>query len=309
MNDALVSASLRRLQVFLAVCETMHVGRAAERLNIAQPALSQQIKGLEHAVGAPLFHRRKRGIDLTEAGHVCRREARRLLAAHDALIHQVQRAARGEVGRLNLGYVGSAMFQQQFPSQLKTMRDNAPDVEIVLTEGSVAELCRALDAGELDAALARGPFRVGPGIKRQLHSRQDLVVIMAPDHPMRMHDAIPTADLALHPMVGLPDTDEVGIMQIISEHAATAGIVLNVQWRASDIGSVVGLVAAGLGFSVVPRETAALARAGVISRPLAVAPVKTELWLLWHEDRVTPALERFFSTAKEPKRRSPDRNG
>ncbi|MDE1149838.1 MAG: LysR substrate-binding domain-containing protein [Azospirillaceae bacterium] len=302
MDNLLTTVSLRRLQVFLAVCETLHMARAAERLGVAQPALSQQIAALEAALGVRLFNRRKRGIDLTAAGAACRAEAERLLAAHAGAIDTVRRTARGEAGRLSLGYVASSLMERDFPAQLKVMRDRYPDVELALREGGVAALLDALERGELDAALVRAPVTVNRPLVHQVHSSQDLVAILPKGHPLAELEAVPITRLAGEALVGFDDPEDVGIMRVVSDLAATAGTSLQMKWRVSAIGSVLGLVAAGMGYGIVPRNIALLAGAEIVVRPLADTHARAELWLLWHEQRRSPTLARFLAVTGESTR-------
>ncbi|HEV3431884.1 MAG TPA: LysR substrate-binding domain-containing protein [Paraburkholderia sp.] len=297
MDSLLTSASLRRLQVFLAVCETLHMARAADQLGVAQPALSQQIKGLEEALGVRLFNRRKRGIDLTTAGESFRAEAQKLLALHQQAIDAVRRTARGEMGRLALGYVPSAMFERSFPLQLRAMREQHPNVELTLRDDSLGELCKALVAGEIDVALVRAPVPEGLPLKHRVHSTQELVVILPADHTLAALERIPLARLVAEPMIGFPDPENVGIMNVVANLAAKAGVTLEQKWRVADVGSILGLVAAGLGFGIVPQNFAQLAGPEIVSRPLAGRTPRAELWLVWHEEKETPALKRFLAIA------------
>ncbi|AYD03836.1 LysR substrate-binding domain-containing protein [Neorhizobium sp. NCHU2750] len=300
MDHSLSAVSLRRLQVFLTVCETLHMARAAERLGVAQPALSQQIAALEDALGAKLFHRYGRGIELTAAGHACRAEAEKLLAFHQSAIDSVRRTARGDTGRIALGYVGSSMFTHEFPAQLKAMRESAPGVEFVLREGGIAIQLVGLQAGDLDAALVRGPVVVQPPLRYRLHSRQELVVILPGDHPLAEWPEIPIEKLASESMIGFRDTDNVGIGSVVSKLAEAKGCKLEVKWRVTEIGSILGLVAAGLGYGIVPKEVASYTSHRIVMRPLAEPGANTELWLVWNEQKETPALSRFLDIAVPP---------
>jgi DNA-binding transcriptional LysR family regulator len=294
MNDLLSTASLRRLQVFLVVSETLHMGRAAEQLDIAQPALSQQIRGLETALGVRLFNRRKRGIDLTAAGEACRTEALRLLALHGGIIETVRRTARGEMGRIAMGYVGSSMFEPEFPAQLRQMREMHPGVELQLREASVATLLALLGAGELDLALIRAPAPIPSQLTYRVHSKHKLAVILSAAHPLARLKRVPISRLASEPMIGYPDADNVGIMGVVQNLARAAGVTVETKWRVSEIGSVLGLVAAGLGYGVVSENIATLAGPEIATRPLADPNARADLWLVWNEQRMTPALSQFL---------------
>lgn len=295
MDALLTSASLRRLQVFLAVCETLHMARAAEQLGVAQPALSQQIKGLEAALGVRLFNRRKRGIDLTTAGESFRADAQKLLALHGQAIDTVRRTARGEMGRLAIGYVPSAMFERSFPLQLRTMREQHPNVELILRDGNLGELSRALLDGEIDVALVRAPVPEDLPLRHRVHSTQELMVILPAGHALAALDRVPLTRLVAEPMIGFPDPENVGIMHIVANLAAKRGVTLEQKWRVADVGSILGLVAAGLGFGIVPRNFAQLTGPEIVARPLAGRTPRAELRLVWHSERQVPALNRFLA--------------
>lgn len=192
------------------------------------------------------------------------------------------------------------MFTDEFPAQLKAMRESAPDVEFILREGGIAMQLAGLEAGELDAALVRAPVVVHPPLRYRLHSRQDLVVILPGDHPLAELPEIPIKKLASESMIGFRDTDDVGIGNVVSQLARSAGCKLEVKWRVTEIGSILGLVAAGLGYGIVPRVVALYTNHRIIMRPLAEPGASTELWLVWNEQKETPALGRFLDIAVPP---------
>jgi DNA-binding transcriptional LysR family regulator len=293
MESLLLSVSLRRLQVFLSVCETLHMARAAERLGVTQPALSQQIRSLEQALGARLFHRRKRGIDLTSAGRICRAEAEKLLALHARTIETVRRTARGEMGRINLGYVASVMFGQRFPAQLKAVHETFPDIELSLRQTNLPALLAALEAGDLDVVLVWAPVALALPLVHRVHSRQDLVIALPREHPLAQLAKIPISRLAHDAMIGISGPDDIGVMQVAAQLAARAGVTLHVKWQAPEFGSLLGLVAAGLGYGIVPQNVARLAGPEIVSRPLEEPGAHAEYWLVWDEQTATPALHKF----------------
>lgn len=299
MDDSLGTVSLRRLQVFLTVSETLHVARAAERMGITQPALSQQIQALERALAVRLFHRRKRGIELTEAGRACRLEAQRLLAAHGALIDTVQRTARGETGRINLGHVGSVVFGQRFPQQLKTMQQRLPDVKLSLRQANLAELLPAVRTGDLDIALVSAPAHLDVPLAHCVHSRQDLVVALPRNHPLVESNEISVERLAEEPMIGLQGSDDVGVSRVVSQFAAAAGVQLRIEWQVPEVNGVLGLVAAGLGYGIVPQDLTRLAGGDIAFRALAAPAPHIDYLLVWNELRVSPALRQFLDLVAE----------
>ncbi|MEE7441905.1 LysR family transcriptional regulator [Methylobacterium oryzae] len=296
--DDLVVASLRRLRAFLIVCETLHLGRAAERIGIAQPALSQQIRGLEEGLGVRLFHRRKRGIDLTAAGEAYRIEANKLLRLHADAAEEARRVARGEMGRLAVGYVASAMFEERFPETLRALHQGLPDLRIALREDGISELLRALVNGEFDVVLVRAPLVLPDECRHLLGARQRLVAVLPERHPLARKQSLSMAELAGEPMVGFNDPDDRGIMRVASDLAASSNLVMDVRWRVSGVTGVLGLAAAGQGFGIVAESSACVSLPGVCYRPLSDPEATAELWYVWRPDRLTPALDHFLAIVR-----------
>ncbi|MFF9550778.1 LysR family transcriptional regulator [Methylobacterium fujisawaense] len=301
--DDLVVASLRRLRAFLVVCETLHLGRAAERIGIAQPALSQQIRGLEEGLGVRLFHRRKRGIDLTSAGEAYRIEAVKLLRLHAEAAEEARRVARGEMGRLAVGYVASAMFEPRFPETLRALHHALPDLRIALREDGITELLATLMNGEFDVVLIRAPVSLPTECRHLLGARQRLVAVLPERHPLSVKAELSISELAGDPMVGFNDPDDRGIMRIASNLAATSGRALDVRWRVSGVTGILGLAAAGQGFGIVAESSACVTLPGVCYRPLSDLGAVAELWYVWRPDRLTPATEHLLAMVRA---RQPD---
>ena len=297
--DNLAAASLRRLRAFLVVCETMHVGQAAERLGIAQPALSQQIRGLETGLGVRLFHRRKRAIDLTAAGKVYRAEAAKLLRLHAEAAEEARGVAQGELGTLAVGYVASAMFEDCFLVTLSAMHVALPDLRIALREDGITELMRGLVDGGFDLVLLRAPIPLPPGCWHMVCARQRLAAVLPASHRLAGRPRVSMSDLAGEPMVGFNDREDRGTMRIAAELAALSGYELRVEWRVSAITGVLGLVAAGQGFGIVPESTGRLALPGVCFRSLDDEGAMAELWYVWRADRVSPALGHMLATVRD----------
>jgi DNA-binding transcriptional LysR family regulator len=183
------------------------------------------------------------------------------------------------------------------PAQLKRMREAYPDIALTLRENNVANLLADVLAGSVDAALVRAPAPLAAPLTYRTHSSQALVAVLPKDHPLAQHRALALAQLAPTPMIGLPDTDSAGIMLIAARLAAACGATLNIAWKVSDVGSALGLVAAGLGYAIVPQGLAQMAGHQVATRPLTDAGAVSELWLAWHSQRITPALQRFLDLA------------
>lgn len=298
-RPSLISVSLRKIHTFSIVCDTMHMARAAERLGISQPSLSEQIQGLEQALGFRLFHRRRRAIDLTEAGQQLLIEARALLQAHHDMLERVGRIARGEMGRLAIGHVGSAMFVRPLAGQLKAMRKRFPGVDMRLREAGSRRLLEALAAGDLDLVLLRAPLKLPAYLRHRVHSSQKLVVVMPPGHVLAGSRGIHLSQLAAHVLVDYAEDDQtIGITPMVRELAQQSGVELQVSWRVTTVGSVLGLVASGEGIGIVPDHAALRASRSVVARVLK-PPVNSELWLVWHQDRETPTVRQFLAIVGE----------
>ena len=149
---------LRHLRYFLAVAEELHFHRAAARLHISQPPLSQQIRALERELGVTLLERNRRRVTLTTAGEGFRDDARAILAAVDRAADKARSVARGSLGTLSIGFVGSAMFSPVLPEMLREFRAGHPDVELLLRELPTVAQIHAIVAGELDLGVIRGPM-------------------------------------------------------------------------------------------------------------------------------------------------------
>lgn len=298
-----MSPSLRRLRYFLVVSRSLHVGRAAEELGIAQPALSQQIKALEQELGVRLFHRRKRGIDLTAAGEAYRDEVERLLAQHEQAADVARRTARGEMGSIAMGYVGSAMFEPEFPELLRNLHEHWPQLRLNLREARIEDQLRELDEGSLDLAVLRAPATLSDARHRRLRgSQRPLMAALPEGHRLLARRKIRIAELADEPMISFTDPADVAIMRVASDLAAKAGVTLSVRWRVSEAASVLGLVAAGMGYGIVPAAVARFNLPGVAFRDIADAGAVAELWYVWRHDRETPALRRVLSQIRQGSR-------
>ena len=187
---------LRHIRYFLAVAEEGNFTRAARRLGIGQPPLSQQIRDLEAEIGARLFHRIPQGAELTEAGEAFRIRVRDLPHLAEAAIHAAQRAGRGETGALRVGFTGSAAFNPIVPSVIRSYRRRYPDVDLSLREGNSIDLVAALRDDMLDAAFLRPDAVDLAGIAVHDLDDEPLVAALPAAHPAASQAALPLASLA-----------------------------------------------------------------------------------------------------------------
>lgn len=287
---------LRHLRYFVAVAEELHFHRAAERLHISQPPLSQQVRALEAELGVQLLERNRRSVSLTAAGAVFLREAREILASVDAATEAARSVARGEAGRLALGFVGSAMHGA-LPGVLRAHRRAYPKVQLVLTELPTAGQLEALMAGRIDAGVIRPPVREA-GLAFETIATEPFVVALPEDHPLASRDEVALAELVEEPFVLLARREAPGLHESLGRAMADAGGVPAVVQEAREMQTVVGLVAAGLGVSLVPASVGDDAHRGVAYRPVAGVAPTVELALAWRPEDRSPVLAAFLETAR-----------
>lgn len=244
---------LRHLRYFLAVAEEGNFTRAAARVGIAQPPLSQQIQALEKELGTPLFRRTHQGAELNEAGEAFLADVRRVLADVDAAVDSVQRAARGERGRLRLGFTASAAFNPVVPKLIRRFQRAWPQVTIVLLETNTIGLLKAMESGQLDAAFIR-PSSLTPVGLNLLHFPDEPMKIALPAaHRLAGRARLPLSALAGEPFILFPRSFGPSLYDEIAQACRLAGFTLQVSQEAPQMASICNLVAAELGVSVVPQ--------------------------------------------------------
>ncbi|MBV9229224.1 MAG: LysR family transcriptional regulator, partial [Chloroflexi bacterium] len=185
---------LRHLHYFIAVAEELHFGKAAERLQMAQPPLSQQIRQLEDELGVQLFYRTKRHVQLTEAGHVFLQEARQTLIQAEQAIVAARRAGRGELGRLAIGFVGSAT-SDILPTLIRGFQERYPEVELLLRELTTAQQVRALQDGRIHVGILRPPVH-DDTLRIETLFKEPLIVALPERHPLSSQVQLPIEALA-----------------------------------------------------------------------------------------------------------------
>jgi DNA-binding transcriptional LysR family regulator len=288
---------LRQLRYFVAVAEERHFRRAAERLHIAQPPLSQQIRRLEGELGTPLLHRTTRSVELAPTGEVLLVRAREILAAVDAATEDVLRAARGEFGRLAIGFTGSATYAM-LPALAAALRAALPGVMLdlrgeLLTPAQVAGL---LD-GTLDLGLLRPPVRE-PELSVELLRREPLVAVLPGGHRLAENAAIPLEELGGEPFVTFPSHFRSVVHDAVEETCAAHGFRPRVALEVSETATLVSFVAAGLGVSLVPESVCHMTVEGAVYRPLAGETAAVELAVAWRRDNETPVLARALEVVR-----------
>jgi DNA-binding transcriptional LysR family regulator len=288
---------LRHLRYFLAVADELHFGRAAARLHIAQPPLSQQIRQLEAELGFALFLRTQRRVRLTEAGAAFRDEARALLERLEQARASAGRVARGEAGALSVGFVASATYAL-LPRLYRTFRERHPGVALGLEELSTAEQVDALRAGRIQLGLARPP--VGDETLRvETLAEEPLVAALPARHPLAARATLPLRALAHEPFVLFPRQPRPGWIDVVQEACRAAGFRPAVAQEVLELSTAVTLVAAGIGVTLVPASAQGLRLDGVTYRALRSPAPRTTLVALRRPDDPRAVVEPFLAVARE----------
>jgi DNA-binding transcriptional LysR family regulator len=243
---------LRHIRYFLAVAEEMNFTRAAKKVGIGQPPLSQQIGDLEEELGAPLFRRVPRGVELTDSGKVFLPEAQAILAQAEHAKKIAQRGARGELGSLRLGFTGSAAFTRIVQDAIRTFRQTYPNVELILEEEDSITLLERLSEQTVDAAFIR-PGRSDPnGVQVHRLVEEVMMIALPSDHPFVKASALPLSALAKDRFLLFPRSAGPGFFDEIISACRGAGFEPRMGYQAPQITSVGNMIAAGLGVSIVP---------------------------------------------------------
>ena len=279
---------LRHLRYFVAVAEELHFGRAAEKLGIAQPPLSQQIKSMEALVGYPLFERRPQ-VRLTPAGEALLEVARRTLAQVEEGLDLTRRAGRGDAGRLTVGFAAS-ILTTALPEILRTYRERHPGVELRLRELSSAAQAAALADGSIDVGFVREAVEQAAGLTCEPVLREEFVAVLPPAHPLAERGQLPLADLSGEPFVHFPRAVAPALFDQIADACQRAGFRPRVVQEAQEWLTILGLVEAGLGVSLVPASFQRLRWGGVQYRPLGPPREFTDVFVCWRASPVVPTV-------------------
>lgn len=285
---------LRHLRYFVAVAEEAHFGRAAKRLQIAQPPLSRQIQALEDEIGVFLFDRSRKRVELTAAGASLLESARRLFAQVDVAIRDAKRASAGESGRITIGYP-STLAYSGLPELLRTFRTQKPGVEISLRELPPQEQMNLLRDGQLDIGFVRAPVEDGSLVSERVR-REPLVVALPSDHRLTSRKRIALKDLATENFVCFPRARGPGFFDQLMGIFQGAGFTPRIV-QETPLLDLVSFVAAGFGVAVVPASIRNLRRAGVAYRPIVGSPT-TDLLLVWKEERHDPLVSAFVEVVR-----------
>ena len=288
---------LRHLRYFIAVAEELHFGRAAERLFIAQPPLSQQIQQLERELGFLLFNRTQRRVELTAAGQLFLEEARELLSGLEKAVAASRRVARGEIGWLGIGFVGTATYEF-LPAVLSEFRAHYPEVELVLRELVSAKQVQALRDRRIHVGLARPAVADECVISETLY-QEPLLAALPARHPLAQRERLTLAALATEPFILFPRHPKPSYADFLVTICEEAGFTPHVVQEAAEIHTAISLVAAGLGVTLVPASVQSAHRDGIAYRRFEEPTPKTVLTAIHRVGETSPVVSAFLQAVRK----------
>lgn len=300
-----MSIDLKQLKYFLAVAEEKSFSRAAERLHISQPPLSQQIMKLESELGVKLFARTTRTFELTVAGKALMNEASDLLAKMRITIDTIRQIDRGEVGRLRVGIVGSAMWGP-IPSLLEEFQTKFPRVTWTLHELGPTLQYEALRAKQVDVGFWREPrldddVLKNDNLRQELCFREDVCVAINEHHPLAKQEAIELMEIADEPMLTLA-LDKSAFPRYLIDCCVKAGFQPTIFQEASEPQTLLAMVGAGLGVALMPETTSRIGWPGVVFVPIRTKPPSANLYITYTSQDDAPVVRAFLNILNPPAR-------
>ncbi len=293
---------IRQLRYFVAVAEDLNFSRAARRLNMSQPPLSQQIKAMEDELGTALLERTRRSVRLTEPGRLFLAQARSILAQLDDAGDEVRRAARGEAGEIRVAFTGSVPMFEPFPRFIQTFRERFPAVRVEMGHLSTGAQIQALADRRIDVGFLRPShqFAAGADIAVRAIWEDRLMAVLPASHRLaRKRGGVRMEELADEPFVLFPRGVGCGLTDHVTGLASQAGFAPRVVQEAREGVTILALVAAGTGISVLPDTYRNASVPGIAFQPITGAASQSRLLLAWRAGERTPLLDRFLAMARD----------
>lgn len=288
---------LRQLRYFVVLAEQRHFGKAAELLNMAQPPLSQQIKAMEDELQVTLFDRSMRPIELTPAGRTLLREARQILQHMTRAQALTKRAAKGQEGRLVIGATGTAAVEF-LPPVLEAFCERSPGVLLSLREMSSPAQFLALEKSEIHLGFVRPPVLDDNLASRLVHQEPFLVALPA-SHPLAAKTGIGLAELSGSALVVFDREEAPGFRDLIMHVCQSGGFFPERIQEASQMSTMLALVAARAGVALVPRSARRIAPEGVAFRPITDDCPLLELYAVWPRNRGSALIDELLAVIQE----------
>jgi DNA-binding transcriptional LysR family regulator len=292
-----ITVELRHIRYFLAVAEERHFTKAASKVGIGQPPLSQQIKDLEGEVGAALFRRLAHGAELTEAGKAFLAGVKEMPLIAQRATMAARRAARGELGSLRVGFTTTATFNVVVPSAIRTFRHAYPEIHLTLEEANTTRLVTGLREGTLDVVFLRPSAPGTEELQLRRLSDESMVVALPERHPAAALEEIDLAMLKDDPFLLFPRETAPTIYDTVVDACRKAGFEPVISQFAPHFTTIVNLVAAELGVSIVPASMMQVRVAGMAYRQIAGQAPTTGLALAYRRGETSPVVRNFIARA------------
>jgi len=288
---------LRHLRYFVTLAEELHFGRAAERLHMAQPPLSQQIRQMEAELGFQLFHRTKRTVQLTEAGQVFLEESLRILRQLEQAMQRGRQISRGEMGQLAIAFVASAAYNV-LPEVLRAFRAAVPGVTLQLQELTTEQQLQWLKEGRIDVGFLRPPV-LDDTFSSEIIFEEPLMVTLPVTHRLALSEKVSLRELVREPFILFPRSQAPGLYDQIISLCQQADFSPIVAQEAIQMQTIVSLVAAEMGIAIVPASLQNLQRTGVVYKAVEELTPKVAIAMMWRSRDTSPATQRFLEVARQ----------
>ncbi|MDZ8050785.1 MAG: LysR family transcriptional regulator [Aulosira sp. ZfuVER01] len=288
---------LRHLRYFVTLAEELHFGKAAEKLHIAQPPLSQQIRQLERELGFELFHRTKRNVRLTEAGQVFLGEVQQIFKQLQQAIQTGRQTNRGEIGQLVVGFVSTAAYNI-LPTILKNFRSLVPGVSLELHELTTDQQLEWLREGRMDVGFIRPPVE-DHTFSWETIFQESLIVALPETHWLANQSDVSLRSLANEPFILFPRKLAPGLYDLIISLCQQAGFSPSVVQEAIQMQTIVSLVAGDMGVAIAPASLQNLQRTGVVYKKIPESTPKAPIAMIWRTNEKSPIVQRFLEIVRE----------
>ena len=290
---------LQQLKYFVAVAETEHVARAAQRLHISQSPLSRQIRQLEEHLGLQLFERVKQRVRLTPAGRDFLVQARDLLAQAERIEERARQVGKGEACSLSIGYCEGIIHNGRLPAALRRFRSTHPRVNLKLSAMRSAEQIDALERSVIDIACAYNRPKPNESLMSRLLTSESFVLALADDHPLAERTTIEPDDLDGMPWIALPKSINPAARERFLAACASCGFTPDIQYEVADVSTTLGLVGARLGVAIMQASMRRMSPPGVVFKPIDWLPLVVEIHLLWRSRAQTAGVRHFLQALED----------
>ncbi len=289
---------LRHLRYFVAVAEALSFTKAAQKLRLAQPSLTRQVRNLEAEIGVRLLDRASTGVALTEAGRLFLFDSKKLLAMSADSVAAVQRMSRGESSDLNIGYVANIHYGL-LPATLGAFRKLCPEVALNLFDMTRAEQFYALNSRKIDLGFVGLPAATfGHDFLSECVAHDMVLLALPTDHPLAKKPKVKLADLALQFFIGMSAKNHPGEREWLLGICREAGFAGKILQEADSEATAIKFVVDGLGVALLPEQITGLAHEGVIFRPIS-PPVRRESTVAWRADNPSKPLRDYIQIVKD----------